>query len=264
MSQVVLTEQTDEPELIEEYVPFSSLAGISLLLSLLAIPSLFFLELVFLSLIPVFVAIVALVNIKRSSRPIAGTWACGVTLAICFGFSGFGLAKEISHRSKDTSTADKYMREWLTMVEKGDRFEAFELHLQYTERQLPGVDLKKRYTTELYDKFKAYTEKDRQALMRQMRTAEFTPKEDFENFFKMEPLVSIVKNINGHQLRLVRVNRYFVKQYDTTIELHYELISETNGSKVTLPFMVRIIKSQYEGGEYHWCISEFLRAPDIQ
>lgn len=261
MSEDPTLPRADQSTDMEEYAPISGMAIAAFILSLFTPVALYAIGLAVLALLPVILGVLASVNIGRASHPIKGRGLATMSIAISMFFvtaSAFGHTMIRQHLSKQ---AQIHFEEWIEVVARGDLHEAHELHRQYSKRQLPGTNLEAIYSKEIDD---SSTMEERTEMESVMLSVDFSPKQEFTNFFDGVPVKDIVEHAADAEFKFLRVQEAKFGRPDSEIAMLYRMTFPQGGVKRQVDFIVIMMRSRYEGGEFHWHVFDVAFPPKEQ
>jgi len=228
-----LPSEHPEADSVAEYPPVSRLAVLSLVLAILACGAVFSPLMVCFAVAAALVAIAALRSIARAQRPQLGRKAAVAALLLGVLFGVWGTTWRLVREQMVSAQAQQQADTWLQLVRTGRLQEAHQLHLAHESRQAPGADLGEHYKN------------DREA------------RDDFESFFRGEPLRQIVAAGERGSLRFLQrenvLNDSYSGQTTDLVTLRYELNSSEKDQAEALVFLVTIARKVASGGaEAHW------------
>jgi hypothetical protein len=247
---------------IEGYQPLDRGAIAAFLLSLLSPLSLVLPIAAVLSIPTVILALLALRRLRASSETGAGVWISRFALIAAAIFAGWGTVSHLAMRAHLSSQARQTFEQWVGYLAEGKRYEAYELHLQYQQRQLPGVSLEEMYTKDLemdMQKMAAETNDPREIVRMQMSRPANNPKMQFDTFFMSDPMKSLADHAVDGKLAYQGMQSVEWSGPDVEMLLRFQLSFADGGVERQMPFAVRMRRSRYTGGEYHWMVDEVLR-----
>ena len=182
-------------------------------------------------------------------------------------FAAWGGVSHVTMRSHLESIACERFEEWVGYLARGERFEAYELHLQYQRRQLPGVSLEQLYTTDVdleMEEMMMRSNKPEDIVRAQMSRPTSNPKMQFEGFFANDPLKTLAERAAEGRLIYDGLQSVEWSGADVDLGLRYHLSYDDASGTRELPFVVYMRRSRYEGGEYHWMVDELARVTRLE
>jgi hypothetical protein len=253
--------RADQSTDMDNYAPLSGLAIAAFILSLFTPVALYALGLAVLALLPVILGVLATINIRRASHPVkgGGLAAAGIVISIFFvTASAFGHTLIRQHLSKQ---AQVQFAKWIEVVERGDLYQAHELHRQYSKRQLPGTNLEAIYQKEIDD---SATQEEKTEMESVMLSVDFSPKQEFTTFYDSAPVKDIVEHVQDAEFEFLRVQEAEFGRPDSEIAMLYRMTFPQGGVKRQIEFVVIMMRSRYEGGEFHWHVFDITFPPKEQ
>lgn len=212
-----------------------------------------------LGVVAVGVGLAAIVRARRQSPP-SGTRLATFSVAVAAFVSSWGVTEHIAARAHITAEADARFRTWVSLLGEGKRYEAFELHRQYSNRQLPGTSLEAIYTQDVRLGAEP-TEDEKNLMMSAMSSMSLSPKQEFDTFFADDPAKTLAAHAADGQLELIGLEKLLWGQRDTDVVLRYVMRYQDGSVRRELPFLVSFVRSRYQGGEYHWVVDQVVRPP---
>ena len=261
MSETPALPRADQPTEMEHYVPLSGMAIAAFVLSLFSPIALYNPGLAVVAMAPVILGLLASIRIFRSAHPVKGRSLAVASLALSMFFISTSVIGHTMMRNHLSHQGQVHFSEWLELVAEGKLREAHELHRQYSDRQLPGTDLEAIYTKEVDD---SSTDEEQAELVAVMLSRDFSPKQELESFFDNPPVSDIVAHANDAIFEFVSVQEAIFKRPDSEIAMVYRMTYPQGGVNRETEFMVRMMRSRYEGGEFHWHVFDINFPPREQ
>lgn len=261
MSEDSSMPRADQSMDMEEYTPISGMAIAAFILSLFTPIALYAVGLAVLALLPVVIGVLASINMSRASHPVKGRGLAAMAVAISMFFvtaSAFGHTMIRQHLSKQ---AQFHFAEWIEVVARGDLYQAHELHRQYSKRQLPGTNLEAIYSKEIDD---SATVEEKTEMQSVMLSVDFSPKQEFTTFYDNPPVNDIVAHASDAEFKFLRVQEAKFGRPDSEIAMLYRMTFPQGGVKRQVDFVVIMMRSRYEGGEFHWHVFDISFPPKEQ
>lgn len=188
---------------------------------------------------------------------------CGVfgIVALLFGTfnSTAGLASHSFHRAHISTVAQERVEEWVNLLREGRPYEAYELHKQYQDRQIVGTNLEEYYKYDPTYGMPSEVPDDPDERMRlQMSMPSIPPFQEFDSFFKTEPLRTLNEHVSDGTLVYRGLQKLAYDGPDTKVVLRYSLIYRMGGGERETQVLFELMRSKYEGGEYQWMVNQIL------
>jgi hypothetical protein len=226
-------DESSELDAVAEFTPFSRLAVLAAVLAIFAVGAVFSPLMVFVAVAGAMVAAAALWSIAHAPRPQLGRQAAIAALMLCVLFGAWGTTWRAVRQQVLYAQAEEQADKWLQLVRTGRLKEGYQLHLSQDSRQAPEADLEE------------FIQNNREA------------RNEFESFFRGEPLRRIVEAGPQGQVRLVRFEKQmdesFSGQTRDAVSLRYALDYDQDGRPQTAVFLLHLVRS-LDGGsaEARW------------
>lgn len=228
---------------MDEYRPLhwtavgSIAAGV---LSFLASLNYLFLTICFVGVI---VSGIGLFILRFSGEKYAGKTLCVIGLSLSVFFATWRVGYEIIRKELifDQAVARSY--EWLEHVKAGkdsETFKAFELSKRYTDRRIPGTDLKEIYTKKLPNGIADVDAFNNGSLSpaQQMEAMGKSPAQEFNAFFSQYPMNVIAKHAATGQIEFVRHEEIFSSTGRDSVSNIFNLTYDEEGVGKELKFRI--------------------------
>ena len=93
----------------------------------------------------------------------------------------------------------------------------------------------------------------------QMARPASNPKLQYDAFYMSDPMKSLADHAADGKLTYQGLQTIEWSGPDVELLLRFQLSFADDGVQRQMPFAVRMKRSRYEGGEYHWMVDEVLR-----
>ncbi len=248
---------SDDAEIVAEYAAMSKLSVAALALGLFSLLALIHSLLLVVPVIAVVVSFVALYVVRASEDELSGRWLAlaGMTFACLFG--SWGASMFYTHETTLFNQARKYCDEWLQLVADGRLYEAFELHLDYEDREAPKTNLAGVYEgTEHDDHAHEDIGSEGHGLGTPSKVAVFhewwaqSPRRELVEFGSTGTITFL------HPRASDKYNDMGTVAVDE-LPLDYRLDYEVDGKKKSLTFVVIMNRFNFTG-RYEWSVAEVI------
>jgi hypothetical protein len=226
-----------EADNLTQYRPISRAALAALAAGVLSITAVVSPAMLWLPIVSVLLAIVALRIVAASQDEVLGrkTAVLGLLLGTLFG--AWGLTKFLTYQHSLYQQARVHAEAWIDLVQEGRLHEAHQLHLMQRDREMPGVSLQTHYEQNV---------DSRDAL---------------QAFFAKPPLDAIVTLGRRGQVRFLGNEGTSV--YDMMggkvhlVKLRFALDREVDGALKSTPFILAIGRGRFrDAPEARWNVQE--------
>lgn len=170
-----------------------------------------------------------------------------------------GLASNYFHRAHLAHVANEQVEAWIAMLVDGRKYEAYELHKQYQDRQIVGTNLEEYYRKDMtFGMPSELPESEEERMRMQMSMPTVPAWQEFEMFYTSEPLKTVMDHLDDGKLVYRGLQGVKWDGPDTRVVLRYSWIYRLGGAERDAPVVFDLMRSKYEGGEYHWKIHQVM------